>query len=113
MKVPRSRRFRSTVFLPKLAQPTTLFPFRYLVELSRIQPDAMASRALIDGYLLEAALSESLTALGTFHVARGLGSLLAFSGLFAFKFFQRFPFFFNEIFIFLTLFSLVPFIRHG
>src|SRR5262247_2181687 len=69
------------VLLPELAQPTALFLARHLVDLAGIQPNAIASRALIDLNLLEASRFQRRAAFWAVHVTSLLKRRFSFSFL--------------------------------
>src|SRR5262249_13084801 len=100
------------VLLPELAQPTALFLARHLVDLASVQPDAVASRALIDLNLLKASRFQRLTALRAPHMARVLYRLFGFDFPLRLCLDELFSFLLHEIFLLLRFFSPIPLVRH-
>src|SRR5215510_878463 len=103
---------RIAVLLPKLTQPTTVLLARHLVDLTGVQPNAVASRALVDLNLLVASRFQRLTALRAPHMVSLLKRLLSLSFSLRLQLGEQLSFLLDEVFALLRIFSLIPLVRH-
>ncbi len=84
----------------------------FLLQLAGVEPNAVTPGTLIDQNFLKAAFFKRLAALRAPHERGLLGGLLCFGLLLGFYFGQELAFFLDEVFVFLRLLALVPFVRH-